>query len=209
MTLLRRFFLIIALVLFAGAGIGALLPSRWTVTTSIHIDASPETVHGYIADLKRWREWTGATPEADPSAVWTYEGTPLAAGSSMHWQGDRTGLGKLVITEADPSKGMAYTLNLQDQFDGHGRFEYLAQDGGTLVTWTDVGDMGSALPPRYFLLLSKKKLETNFASKLGELKTLVENEAKGIVERPVDPVDELMLPPPKAEESEALVGDGE
>lgn len=200
MHLLRRFFLIIALVLFAGAGIGALLPSQWTVTTSIHIDASPETVHGYVADLKRWREWSGATPEADPSAVWTYEGTPLAPGSSMRWEGDRTGLGKLVVTEADPAKGMTYTLNLQDQFDGHGSFEYVEQDGGTLVTWTDVGDMGSAIPPRYFLLVSKKKLEANFATKLGELKKLVESEAAGVVvEKPADPMDDWMQPPPKEE----------
>lgn len=207
MPLLRRFFLLVSLVLFAVAGIGLLLPSTWTVTQSTHIAAPPETVHRYVADLKRWREWSGATPEADPSAVWTYEGTPMAAGSSMAWRGDRTGQGKLTVTEADPAKGMAYTLRLEDQFDGSGRFEYAAQDGGTLVTWTDHGDLGSAIPARYFLILSKKDMEKHFATKLADLKKLVEDEAAGIVAPREDP-DDLLMPPPKAE-VEAAAGDVE
>lgn len=199
MSLLRRFFLIVGLFLFAGAGIGLLLPSKWTVVESIHIEAPPERVHQYIADLKRWREWDGSPPDSETQGVWTYSGEPMTPGSSMEWHFGNVGQGRLEITEADPATGVAYTLRLEDRFDGWGRFEYTPDDRGTLVTWTDVGDMGSAIPVRYFLLFKKDDLGENFVLKLNALKTLIESEASGAPQNDAEERDDLLSPPPKAE----------
>lgn len=196
MPLIRRFFLVAALLLFAMGGIGLLLPSGWTVVESAFIEAPPEEVHLYLADLKRWRDWSGATPDADPTATWSYEGEPMKAGAVMSWYGELTGQGRLELLEANPSEGISYRLTLHERFDGSGKFEYQSRDGGTWVTWTDSGDLGSAIPVRYYLLFIKKEMQQNFANKLADLKNLIEGGDK--VEAPKkDPDEDLLMPPPR------------
>ena len=37
--------------------VGILLPSSYTVERSVVIEASPDEVHKYVGDLKKWEEW--------------------------------------------------------------------------------------------------------------------------------------------------------
>ena len=101
------------------------------------------------------RAWNHAM---DPSAQWTYSGTPSGAGAVMTWKGDKMGQGTLTLTNADPQHGVAYSTVIEDMTPAHGTFAFEAGNTRTKVVWVDEGTMGMNLVGRYFLPIFERTM---------------------------------------------------
>jgi len=154
--------------------VGILLPSSYTVERSVVIEASPDEVHKYVGDLKKWEEWT-PWKEDDPTIVVTYGEETKGVGASQYWVGD-SGTGSLTFTKDSPEEGVEYDLT----FDG-GAYEcksamkYNPLSGNeTKVTWTMAGDMGQSIVGGYLVLMMDSMVGGMFDKGLSNLKNKVE-----------------------------------
>jgi len=174
MRILKTAAVILVVFIVAVAAIGLFLPTKYDVERSVVIDATPEKIHGYVGDLRKWDEWA-PWKEEDPSIVVTLGEKTSGMGASQSWVGD-SGTGALTITESSPEKGIEYDL----LFDG-GRYECKSSmkysrlpDGDTKVIWTMSGDMGRSLTGGYFALLMSSMVGSMFERGLSNLKSTIE-----------------------------------
>jgi uncharacterized membrane protein len=174
MRILKTAAVILVVFIIAVAAIGIFLPTKYDVERSVVIDATPEKIHGYVGDLRKWDEWA-PWKEEDPSIVITLGEKTSGMGASQSWVGN-SGTGALTITESSPEKGIEYDL----LFDG-GRYECKSSmkysrlpDGDTKVTWAMSGDMGRSLTGGYFALLMSSMVGSMFERGLSNLKSTVE-----------------------------------
>jgi hypothetical protein len=135
----------VVLGLFVLVLIGAwlFLSPEWEVTRTRKIEAPISAIHATVADLHSWPEWTAWGREADPEAVWSFEGAPAGTGAVMRWSGPRFGQGRLTILKADPT-GIEYEVAMENgkQNPVQGRITYRPVEGGTQLTWTDRSEFG-------------------------------------------------------------------
>ena len=121
----------------------ALVSPEWEITRTRLIAAPQARIHATVADLHGWPEWTAWSREADPDAVWSFEGAPAGQGAIMRWSGPRFGQGHLTITKAELS-GIEYEMVMESNggMTVLGEISYRPVEGGTEVSWHDRGDLG-------------------------------------------------------------------
>ena len=176
MKWLKRILLGLVIVAVVFVGVGLLLPSRYHVERSIVIGTSPASIYPYLANLKRWPEWSAWTKEADPTLVYSYEGPAEGTGAISRWEAKKLGQGEMKLTAADPIKGVQFDLS----FD-HGKFrctsamQFAPTDNGTQVTWRMESDSGANPVGRWFNLIMDRMVGPDFESGLAKLKRLAES----------------------------------
>lgn len=186
----RMGILLLSLIIVLGL-VGLLLPRTWHVERSIDIDATPDRVLPFVANLKRWQDWAVWTKTMDPKVSNTYGGPDEGVGARWQWQGPVMGHGAMTITKADPTGVTVEEAIESNEVNASGRFAFLVEGNHTKVTWTDEGQ----LPPMggFFRPALEQMLGTNFEKGLKGLKALVEKQ----------PVPQP-LPPPSSLENLAL-----
>lgn len=148
-----------------------------TVSETVQIDAPAEIVWGYVSDFETWKDWTVWNPEADPEAVWTYEGEAGTVGHSTMWKGPELGEGMMLSTAVEPNAQWSYDL----YFDGDdenfpGGVSLSETDGVTTVTWTfnmEMGAIGAALFGKKIAAM----IGEDFAGGLANLEEMAEADA--------------------------------
>ena len=135
-------FVVVVLVLLVAGGLSAPI---WLVEVRREVAASPAEIHRFVADLKRWPEWSGWNKEMDPEVVFSFAGPAAGEGASWSWDGPKMGRAKITITRADPNAGVWLEEAIQSTtVNAHGSITYAAVGARrTLVTWRDEG----RLPP--------------------------------------------------------------
>jgi uncharacterized membrane protein len=174
MRFIKTTAVVLIILIITIAVIGLFLPSQYSVERSIVVHATPDKVHEYVGDLKKWDGWS-PWKEDDPSIVVTLGEKTSGVGASQSWVGE-SGTGALTITESSPEKGIKYDL----LFDG-GTYECAGSmkyarlpDGDTRVTWAMSGDMGKSIASGYFALLMDTMVGSMFEKGLKNLKNTVE-----------------------------------
>ena len=152
------------------AAIGFLLPDNYTVERSIVVNASPTEIHEYTGDLRRWPEW-GPWQEGDPTIQTTIT-TPTGVGAHQRWTGD-SGTGELTLTASDPSKGVAYDLQFDEQWQSVAEITYAADGDKTTVVWRMAGELGMNPVSRYFGAMMDVLVGPMFERGLARLKERV------------------------------------
>lgn len=156
---------------------GLTLPGEWRVEESVVIDAAPAEVYPLLESPKRWAEWTTWSKRTDSSAEFRYEGPESGKDSSVVWDGERLGAGRLTITAAEPPKSVSYSLRLGgSDFSDEGRLTLDAVETGTRVTWTDGGELGGTLG-RLFGDRLERSVSSDFSASLARLKNTVERQS--------------------------------
>lgn len=160
-----------------GLVVGAIaLPSSWRVERAVVIAAPPAQIHPLVEDLARWPEWTAWTRERDPELRVERGPVTVGAGASGRWESPRTGSGTLEITRSSLRGG----VDLSMAFEGRpmrvtNEFRYEEVEGGTRVTWSAAGDLGSDLLGRCLMALgSESILGRDLDRGLAELRRRVE-----------------------------------
>ena len=155
--------------------IGFALPSRFRVERSTTIQAPPEAIYPYVANLQRWQEWAPWSAKKYPDSQWMFGGPEAGVGAVHSWSGGRVGNGTLSLTEADPKTGVAYEMSVEHgRYLLHGRISFAPEGQGTRVTWVDEGDVGGSPLAHYLVPFIRSRLGRYFEEGLANLGKKVE-----------------------------------
>ncbi|MCP4574650.1 MAG: SRPBCC family protein [bacterium] len=154
-------------------GIGLLLPRDYSVTRSVVIEASRDSVHALCSDLEQWPRWTPWF-RADPDLEITLGSVTRGAGAHQSWVSGNAA-GELTVTRSDPDWGVGFDLIL----DAKGRqaastMLYADTDTGLQVTWELAGDNGMNPLGRVAGLLMDMVVGPMFDEGLARLKLVAE-----------------------------------
>jgi carbon monoxide dehydrogenase subunit G len=152
--------------------IPAVLSSKIRINRSIEIQSSPAAVHAFLADLNQYPKWNPFS-ENDPGSTAHVTGTGV--GSVLTWKGDKTGEGKMTITEIQPSQSVKLKLEFYTPMAGEALVAWKTETidaNKTRMTWS----MDEDLPylQRYFGLMMDGALGRAFERGLGNLKKQIE-----------------------------------
>ncbi|MBI5507647.1 MAG: SRPBCC family protein [Deltaproteobacteria bacterium] len=155
--------------------VAATLPSEWHVERATVVDASPAAIFAWLNDLHRWPEWSPWNDHRDPTLKQSFAGPERGAGAAMRWQAEAIGSGRLVLTTSLPYEKVGYDLFLDDaMLPAKGSITMVSQATGTLVTWSEDGDMGANLFGRFAIDEMDETLGPDLEAALGALKNKVE-----------------------------------
>ena len=129
----------VAVVLILLLAVGFFLPGTWAAAANRRLAAPPERVFALLEDLERWREWTYWPEEV----AFAREGPDRGPGATRRWDDPSLGAGSLTITRSEPPGLLAYRVEVDDgALVTEGTFRLQPEAGGTLVTWTEEGELG-------------------------------------------------------------------
>jgi len=162
--------LIVVLIL-----IGLLLPSQRRIQRSILTRGKSEEAFKLVAALNRWPEWTAWTTNRFPDLTLRFEGPETGAGATMIAAGKSSGDGTVKIVEADPTSGIAYTLDFNHGMQVFvGAIRYNNTPDGLRVTWTLDADLGINPLKRWAGLAMGTLMGADMERGLAKLKVQVE-----------------------------------
>ena len=124
-------------------GIGFFLPAKQRIERSIIVRSNAGEVFNLVATLKHWPDWTAWSTNRFPDMTLRFEGAESGVGATMIAAGKSSGDGTVKIVEADPTSGIAYTLDFNHGMQVFaGAIRYANTRDGLRVTWTLNADLG-------------------------------------------------------------------
>ena len=175
MKLLLRIVVIVVALLLVVVAAGWLQPSHYQVERAIVTQAKPEKLYGIVADLRTWEDWTAWNKELDPTITRTFSGPASGVGSVMAWDGKKTGQGEFKFTDATPPNKLVYSLSFEHgKYQSTGAFTIETNPKGTVVRWSNEGDLGSNPISRWMGLFMDRLMGDDFAKGLTKLKERAE-----------------------------------
>lgn len=143
MKLWKKLLLGLLALLVLGIGIGFFLPAKQQIARSIVVRGKVEEVFNFLATLKHWPDWTAWTTNRFPDMTLRFEGAESGVGAKMIAAGKSSGDGTVTIVEADPTSGIAYTLDFNQGMQVFaGAIRYTNTPDGLRVTWTLDAELG-------------------------------------------------------------------
>lgn len=172
---LKTVVLVLGAVMLLIILVGFFLPTRWSVSRSVVIEAAPAEIHPHVENFRQWQAWVNWDAASDPSLKIEYEGPESGVGAVYRWQGQKMGRGELTITESNPEKGVWLDEKIEsDTRNARGSITYEVVPEGTRVTWLDEGETGGKPVAGYFIPLMNQILGDHFEEGLRRLKGIVE-----------------------------------
>lgn len=174
MKILQWTLAVIGAIALAALAVGFFLPSTFEVSRSIAIAAPAEKVYDDIADPRRWKAWSVWT-RRDPNMEIAYAGPPFGQGAKWSWKSRSEGNGSMEFTRVEPNRRVEYSLYFPDfGMRSTGEFRLEPQGGGTRVTWTNKGDVGTNPLKHYLAAAMDRLVGPDFEAGLANLKALAE-----------------------------------
>ena len=179
MKWLARIGLALAALALLATAIGFLMPPTMRVQRSVVVEAKPEAIYPLIASFKDgWSQWTPWKTEVAPS----FSGPSIGVGATQTWDDPKMGDGRLIITRADPQRGVEMDLYLMhDQFRLAGSLICEPAGSGTRVTWTDEMELGANPLRRLTGPFYEVAIGREFDRGLATLKRKAEAEARAAI----------------------------
>lgn len=135
--MLKKILIALVVVVASVLGLGFVLPSEQRVARSVTVNAPPETLYAYVANLQKWETWSPWSPTKVPGVRYRYDGPETGVGARMVWEGETIGDGKLWLTQADSARGIGYELSVDgDQHKSSATLQFVPTGPATLVVWT-------------------------------------------------------------------------
>ncbi len=182
MKWIKRIALVLLVIVVVLTLVGLALPTTYTASCSVVIDAPRENVHALVADLEQWPRWEPWTA-ADPTVSVTLGEQTTGVGAHQAWS-DQNGGGELTFTAVDPEMGIVYDLLIMQKYACKGRVTYADHADGLEVTWAMDGDTGTPVIGGYFAKLMPTMIEPMFEDGLRRLKTAAEetSQENGVID---------------------------
>lgn len=160
-------------------GYAATRPGSFRVERSTRVAATPEQIAPHILDFRRWADWS-PYEKLDPDMKKTFGGAASGRGATYNWEGKKSGVGRMEITDSSPSR-VTIRLDFDKPFKANNIAEFLLQPtgDGTTVTWAMHG------PQSYFFRVMGvfKSMDSmvgkDFETGLANLKAIAERAAPG------------------------------
>ncbi|MEP2025223.1 MAG: SRPBCC family protein [Reichenbachiella sp.] len=178
MNILKKVLLVLAILVGLILVIGLVIPSNVTLERSTVINAEPSSIYEEVANLKKTNKWS-PWDQIDPDGTtYTFSGPDSGVGSKKEWESthDEVGTGSQEVVEAIPNQKVRTELYFGG-FDepSYADFTLEESDGGTQVTWTFEGDMGSNPLYKLMGLMMESMLGPTYEEGLANLKSRVES----------------------------------
>ncbi len=173
MKTVKRILLGLAFLLLLLFVIALLLPSRLYVERKMEIKAPVAVVFEQFNTLRNWEKWSPWI-KIDPRSERHYFGPESGVGAGYSWKGEKTGEGKLTITESQPFNSIVTQLEMRGEkvFPG---FYFEEKDSITHVTWYFASDAGLNPFGRYMNLMIEGMLGHQFEQGLAAVKQIAES----------------------------------
>jgi hypothetical protein len=115
-------------------------PAAFCITRSLVMSAPPAAIFPLINDFREWAKWS-PWEKLDPNMKKTYDGAESGVGAAYHWVGDKSGEGKMTLTESVAHRRVVLDLNFIKPFPANNTtvFTLEPEGEGTRVTWTMEG----------------------------------------------------------------------
>jgi uncharacterized protein YndB with AHSA1/START domain len=174
--MLKIILLIVAAAVAALLAYAAFKPDSFRLERSTTIAAPPEKVFALINDLRRFNEWNPFA-KLDPQNAITYDPLTAGVGGAYNWQGEKSGAGRMQITESVPAQRVTATLDFTKPFEAHNTVDFTVQaqgEKGSSVSWAMHGPMPylNRLMTTFFDM--DKTVGKDFEAGLANLKALAE-----------------------------------
>ncbi|MGH8247674.1 MAG: SRPBCC family protein [Gammaproteobacteria bacterium] len=177
MKILRKIVLVVLLLPIVLLLVSFFLPSKYRVERDAVLLAPSEVIYPWLAQLRKWPEWTVWNSNYDATLAYTYSGPAEGAGAEMSLT-SKSGNGSLKLTAADVKTGVKYELNFEEgKFVCGGAVAMAPAEGGTRVTFSNEGEFGKNPVRRYFGLFIDKKMGGMFEKNLQGLRQKSESKA--------------------------------
>lgn len=173
MKALKKILLAIGVLLGILIVISFFLPSKLHIEKSIEINAPAAAVFEQFNTLQNWEQWSPWI-KMDPQSEREYFGSGSGVGSGYTWKGEKTGEGKLTISESNPYTSIVTELEMRGQKVNPG-FNFEESESKTKVTWYFDSDAGWNPFGRYMNLMVKGMLGHQFEQGLNDVKQIVES----------------------------------
>ena len=151
-------------------------PDSFRVQRTASMNAPPEKIFPYLAELERWREWSPYETR-DPDMKRAYAGPKGGKGAAYEWDGNsNVGKGRMEITDVATPNKIVIKLDFIKPFEGHNTAELTLQpkDGQTIVTWAMYGPSPFMSKLIGTFIDMDDMIGRDFAAGLAKLKTIVE-----------------------------------
>ena len=174
--MLKTFLLIAAAAIAALLAYAAFKPDTFRLSRSATINSPPDKVFALINDLRQFNTWNPFA-KMDPQDGITYDAVTVGVGGAYNWQGDKSGVGRMQITESVPAQRVSAKLDFSKPFEAHNVVDFTVQAQGEkacTVTWTMQGPMSylNRLVTTFFDM--DKTVGKEFEAGLANLKALAE-----------------------------------
>jgi effector-binding domain-containing protein len=173
MKALKKILLAIGVLIILLIVVSFFLPSRLHIEKSVEMNAPAAVVFEQFNTLKNWEQWSPWV-KMDPQSKRDYFGSGSGVGSGYSWKGEKTGEGKLTITESNPYTSIVTELEMSGNKVYPG-FNFQESDGKTKVTWYFDSDAGWNPFGRYMNVMIKGMLGHQFEQGLNDVKQIVES----------------------------------
>jgi uncharacterized protein YndB with AHSA1/START domain len=174
--MLKTILLIVAAAIAALMIYAATKPDTFRLQRSATIAAPPEKVFALINDLRQFNTWNPFA-KMEPSVVMTYDATSAGVGGAYNWKGEKTGEGRMQITESVPAQRVSAKLDFSKPFEAHNNVDFTVQpqgDKGSTVTWAMHGPMPYLNRVMTIFFDMDKTVGKDFEAGLANLKALAE-----------------------------------
>lgn len=153
----------------------AMQPENAHIEKSIVINAPADSVFPQVSNYKNFNVWS-PWAKMDPEARQSFEGTEASVGSTMTWNGPKTGTGSMRIEEIEQNRRVKSSMTFGG-YDGkfYSEFILTPEEDGTLVTWTYDGP-NAGLSGKAMWVIMGSMLSSQYDQGLKDLKDIVEAE---------------------------------
>ncbi len=154
--------------------VGFLLPGSWEARAEATLGAPAADVLPFLDSPEGWAAWT-EWPDST-----TRTGPERGAGAAMSWSSRELGSGSFRIVEATAGR-VVYAVRVEgtggSALETRGAIVLTPADGGTSVTWSEAGDLGSNPLMGYWALTMDRAQSTELSKSLDRLAVLVDESA--------------------------------
>ena len=175
MNLLKKIFIVIAVLIILLLVLAFILPKKMHVEVTREVDAPTNVVYNIINDLKTQEHWNPWRAE-DPTMTFTFPDKTSGKGASYNWTSENSGSGSQIILDNVKNEQVVAQVN----FDGMGSSESthtLVPNGDkTNITWTFEAE--SSVPMNLFNFLGEMQIAKSFKKGLALIEDLAVKRTK-------------------------------
>ncbi len=166
---------VVVILLVAVLAYAATRPDRFRLERTTSIKASPDKVFALINDFHQWGVWS-PWEKLDADLKRDFSGTAAGVGAVYAWEGNKTGVGRMEITESSPASLIKIKLDFFKPFEAHNTAEFSlrAQGDETIVTWAMYGPSSYVSKLMGIVFDIDKMVGKEFESGLAKMKSATE-----------------------------------
>lgn len=154
----------------------AMQPENAHIEKSIVINAPADSIFPQVSNYRNFSVWSPWT-KMDPEVKQSFDEPQASVGSTMTWDGPKTGKGLMKIEEIEDHQRVKSSMTFGG-YDGkfYSEFILTPAENGTRVTWTYEGP-NAGLTGKAMWVIMGSMLSSQYDQGLKDLKELVERKA--------------------------------